>query len=165
MNRKHEYRMGRRLTIFRNIFFLLATALIFCFYFIYDYIFGEAYPWIKGLPLVALFVLIEALVIAAGLWWCRRLTDGVLYTVTPDALEIQLGTNHKTLYWKDFERAWYGMVDFSGACPVRYKVKGEEFRPSVYLGDVWKLHQEIVERIRPYAEIEEGLETKIGAFA
>ena len=164
MNRKHEYRMGRRLTIFRNIFFLLATALIISFYFIYDYVFGEAFPWIRGLPLAAIFLLIEALVIAAGVWWCRRLADGTLYTVTPDALEIQIGTGHKTLPWKDFERAWFGMVDFSGACPVRYRVKGEEFRPSVYLENVWKLHEEIVEHIRPYAEIEEGLEKKIHAF-
>ena len=165
MEIRKEYRIGKRLIVFRNIFYILATALLVCFYFIYDYIFGNAFPMIKGLPMLALFVLLELLVIAAGRWWCQRLIDGTVYTVTDQALEITLGETRRKLEWKDFERAWYGTVDFSGSCPVTYKVKGQEFRPSVYLQDVWKLHQEIIARIKPYAEIEEGLETKIGAFA
>ena len=36
--------------------------------------------------------------------------------------------------------------------------------PSQYLENVWEMHQELVKKIRPYAEIEEGLESKISAF-
>ena len=67
---RKEYRIGKRLIVFRNIFYILATALLVCFYFIYDYIFGNAFPMSKGLPMLALFVLLELLVIAAGRWWC-----------------------------------------------------------------------------------------------
>ena len=162
---RKEYRMGKRLMVFRNIFVLMASALLFCFYFIYDYLFGAAYPWIKGAPLVAIFLLLEAAVIALGRWWCQRLTDKTLYTVTDEALEIQLGDSHRTLKWKDFQKAYYGTVDFAGSCPVTYQVKGERFQPSPYLGDVWKMNMEIVEHIEPYAEIEEGLKTKISAFS
>ena len=164
MAQRKEYRIGKRLIVYRNVFYLLATAMLFCFYFVYDYLFGTAYPALKGLPLIAIFVLLEGVVLAAGQWWCRRLIDGTVYTVTEQGLEIQLGTTRRNLAWKDFERAWYGTVDFTGSCPVTYRVKGQEFRPSAYLRDIWILNREIVERIRPYAQIEEGLETKIGAF-
>lgn len=161
---RREYRIGRRLIVFRNIFYILATMLLVVFYFIYDYLFGTAYPALRGFPLLAIFVLLEAAVIAVGRWWCGRLIEGTVYTVTDSALEIQLGTGSRSIPWKDFRRAWYGMADFSGSCPVTYDVGGEIFRPSVYLENVWTLHREILEHIRPYAEIEEGLETKISAF-
>lgn len=164
MAKQKEYRIGKRFDIFRNIFLVAGTAVVICFYFIYDFLLKDLFPAMKGLPLLAIFVLLEMIMIAAARWWCERVKSLTCYTLTDTALMVERGSSRQTLYLKDFESAWYGQVDFTGGCPVTYMVSGHRFMPSPYLQDVWELNREIVRRIRPHAQIEEGLESKIEAF-
>ncbi len=162
MKKNQTYRIGKRLLLFRNIFYLMATFVVVTFYFIYDYL--NILPGLKGAPLVAVFILAEAVILVAANAWCRQVMAKSSYTLTDEALEITMGTNHQSLPWKDFTRAYYGMPDFTTKCPVFYEVKGRTFRPNQYLDEVWQMNREIVRRIEPYAEIEEGLMRKIEAF-
>lgn len=164
MAKEKEYRIGKRFDVFRNIFLIAGTAVVIVFYVIYDFLLKDVLPAMVGLPLLAVFLLLELVMIAAARWWCSRVKSMTSYTLTPQALEIQRGTNHQTLAWKDFSRAYYGQPDFTGGCPVSYEVSGQRFIPSPYLDSVWRMNREILEYIRPYAEIEEGLEKKIEAF-
>ncbi len=164
MTKNKVYRIGKRLNIFRNIFIVAATFVVITFYVIYDFLIKDSMPALRGLPLFAIFLLAEAVMIFAAKGWCDRVRSLTSYELTDKTLEITRGTNHESLAWKDFENAFYGQVDFTGACPVTYTVAGKSFRPSPYLDGVWELNREIVQRIRPYADIEEDLEKKINAF-
>ena len=164
MAAEKKYHVGKRMIIFRNIFYGAATFVLIVFYFIYDYVFAGKITWLKGAPLQAIFIFLEVVVIFLAKKYVDRVIDQTEYRLTSSALEVRMGTNHMTYRYRDFTRAYYGSVDFTGACPVTYEVSGKTYRPSQYLDNVWEMHQELVKKIRPYAEIEEGLESKISAF-
>ena len=164
MAAEKKYRIGKRMIVFRNIFYIAATAVLMVFYFIYDFLITESIPWLKGTPLFAVFIFLEVLVLYLAGKYVDRIKAQTEYRLTASSLEVKMGTNHFSYPYRDFERAYFGQVDFTGACPVTYVVKGKTYRPSVYLENVWEFHRELVRRIRNYAEVEEGLETKISAF-
>ncbi len=160
-----SYKMGKRLIRYRNILYVLASLVIFCFYFIYDYVMVPAFTWLDGAPLVAIFLLVEAVMIVLVRWGADKILNSTTYRVTDEALEIQIGKNTTVLPWKDFEEAAYKDMNFRAQCPVTYTIQGKSFLPNQYLDGLWTMNQEIVNHIRPYAKIEEGLERKLSAFA
>ncbi len=158
------YKIGNRINSFGILLGILLFLLIFCFYFIYDYVMTPAIPWLKGAPLIAIFLFLEVVMIVAVRWGCRKYRSSVTYVVTPQALEIHTGKNKTVLKWKEFEKAFTLKVQLFERSPVTYTVRGKRFSPSQYLDEIWELNRDIVSHIRDHAEIEEGLDQMIEAF-
>ena len=63
MAAEKKYHVGKRMIIFRNIFYVAATFVLIVFYFIYDYVFADQITWLKGAPFSAIFIFLEVLMI------------------------------------------------------------------------------------------------------
>lgn len=162
MNRK--FKPGKRLMKMKNLAIIACLLIVFVFYFIYRYLFQASFPQFVGLPMAILFVLFGVLVYKAVTWFYNKYAEGTYYIVTDDALVVGMGKTEKKYSWNKFKKARLNMNALRSVCPVVFQIGEEELKVNQYVEDIYELVSRILQRIEPYAEIEEELKQRTQAM-
>lgn len=88
---KKVFVAGRRFDKMKNVCVLANSVVVFSFYFIYRYLFEPSYPDFVGAPLVAIFLLIEAVVIVLTNKVGAKIKAKIRYEIKPEYLEMSTG--------------------------------------------------------------------------
>ena len=159
------YRMGRKLSILQYLAVLIIAVISFMFYFIYDFLFSTAAPWLGGGTLGLIFLIVDLLLVALDCYLIKKVRAGVFYRVTSDCLEYSMFGRSAKYYWSQFSDARFGRVTPGMTCPVTFIIQGKELRLNQYVEQAWMLAKDILAHISPYAQIEPGLSDKVDSMA
>lgn len=151
--KKKTYHMGRSFTKYRGVAYILCSAVVVVFFFIYGYVF----PGIGSELLLAIFGVIELVMLAlikkGGDWVMKN----YYYEVDAEGLTIVTGKNRMHFPWKDFSSVRMNNFNFTNFCPFEYVVGGRKLPINQYLENQWDLNCYIMDHIRDYAEVPEEL--------
>ena len=148
-----QYYMGSRFTKYRVVAYVLCSFIIFAFFFIYDYVF----PSFGMEKLLAIFGLIEIVVMAlikqGGDWVIKN----YYYEVNDNELAIVTGKHRMAFAWKDFSSVRLNGFDVVNLCPFEYTIAGKKLQINQYLDNPWDLNVYIMDHIRDHVEVPEEI--------
>lgn len=165
---KHVYTAGRRLSTVKTLSTVVNVAVVFVFYFIYNYLFADVFPNFMGWPLTLTFVIIGIVVVFLTLRLWERYGESIYYKVNEDALIVGKGKKEQRYPWHKF--SWIEMRNdmafhFEYVFPAVFHLSGDEkVELNHYLGNIYGLAGEIVEHIQDHVTIPADLRRQISAM-
>lgn len=154
---ERRYRIGVRFRKIKYLSVAVNCGIVFVFYFIYRYVFEEAFPHFVGAPLALVFLLLALLVARVTLRVADRYASGIEYRATPDGLRTRAGKREQFYAWEDFSSAKLEEFRFRGVFPVEFQIAGKPVMLNQYVDGICELTAEIFERIAPYAQLDPEL--------
>ena len=156
-----EYRLGGRFRKFRNLCMIIVAAIVFGFYFIYDYLFEQTEWWDPKI-FAYVFVLVGFLFVVLTGIGLNSILNTMRYRLLDNALEVSCWGNSKRYYYKDFKEAFYRGWGPFDTIPIVFVMKDRRnMELNQYLVDLAELTSGLLEKIRPYATLQDGLEQRI----
>lgn len=151
------YRIGPRFNKIKYLSVAVNCAIVFMFYFIYRYVFGERLGAAAGWPLALAFLLFGFLVAFLTLRIAGRYAAGISYSVTDRGLIWRMGKKEQIIAWSSFTGAKLRSISFSGVHPVDFTVDGKNMMLNQYIQDLCLLTGQIFDRIEDHVEIDPAL--------
>lgn len=96
--------LGRRFEKFRNLCLVVVGALVFGFYFIYDYLY-ESFSWWNPGRMAFVFLLVGVLFVGITALLLTRFQSSHYYRLTANALEVSLWGRSVFYPYSDFRKA------------------------------------------------------------
>ena len=156
-----EYRLGGRFRKFRNLCMIIVAAMVFGFYFIYDYLYEEM-EWWDPKTFAWIFLLVGFLFVVLTGVGLNTVLNTMRYRLLDNALEVSCCGNSVRYYYKDFREAYYRGWGPFDTIPVVFVMKDKKnLELNQYLVDLAELTSGLLEKIRPYAALQDGLEQRI----
>ena len=156
-----EYRLGGRFRKFRNLCMIIVAAMVFGFYFIYDYLYEEM-EWWDPKTFAWIFLLVGSLFVVLTGVGLNTVLNTMRYRLLDNALEVSCWGNSVRYYYKDFREAYYRGWGPFDTIPVVFVMKDKKnLELNQYLVDLAELTSGLLEKIRPYAALQDGLEQRI----
>ncbi len=156
-----EYRLGVRFRKFRNLCMIIVAALVFCFYFIYEFVYGD-FDWWDPQKFGLIFFLVGVLFTALTGIGLNTMLNTMSYKLLDNALEVSCWGNSVRYHYKDFKEAFYRGWGPFDSIPIVFVMKDRrKLELNQYLEDLAELSSEMLEKIRPYADVQDGLEQRI----
>ncbi len=156
-----EYRLGARFRKFRNLCMIIVAALVFCFYFIYDFLYSGLESWDPQMY-AYIFVLVGILFTVLTGLGLNTMLNTMSYKLLDNALEVSCWGNSVRYQYKDFREAFYRGWGPFDSIPIVFVMKDRrKLELNQYLEDLAELSSEMLEKIRPYADVQDGLEQRI----
>lgn len=152
-----RYRIGRRFRKLKYLSVAVNGSIVFVFYFIYRFVFGEAFPDFVGAPLALVFLLLGVLAARVTVFVADRYASGVEYRVTEAGLYERAGRREELYKWEDFSGAKLQEFQFRGVLPVEFQIAGRPMMLNQYVDGLSELTAEIFARIAPYAPLDPEL--------
>lgn len=156
---------GKRFKVLTLLAVLINTGVAVTFYFIYRYLFIASTSMNAMLTLS--FVLIVAFIIYLTLRVAKHYARAIYYRVCEDGLVVGNGAEQQHYPWTAFTVA---KLDSSGAyridtvLPISFCVAGETLQLNQYVGDIYRLADEILIHITPYVPLDPTLKSQISAM-
>ncbi|MCR5826185.1 MAG: hypothetical protein K6G54_06445 [Oscillospiraceae bacterium] len=154
---KNTYRVGRRFRRLQYASVVVNSLIVFTFYFIYHYLFGEAFPQAVGAPMALGFLLLGILIARLTLRISDRYARGISYTVTDEGLLCRQLGRETLLRWASFSGAQRQEFRFRGVFPVEFQVDGKPMMLNQSIDDLCGLTAAIFTHIAPYAQLDPEL--------
>ncbi len=151
------YRIGKR---FRRIEYLSTAVnclVVFCFYFIYRYLFAQLFPAFSDVALAAVFLLLGAATAKLTLYVAKRYAGAVSYRVTDEGLLAVTGKREQLYRWQDFSGARLIEFQFRGPFPVEFQVSGKPMMLEQNIEGLCALTGEVFAHIAPYVPLKPEL--------
>lgn len=161
----NTFRPSLRFSRFRNLCMVIVAVMVFGFYFIYDYIYGEMESWNpKRMAFVFLLTGI-ILVLLVGIFF-TRMKNSMYYRLTANALEFSCWGRSVFYPYKSFVKAWYRFSGPFDTLPVVFQMADKKtLELNQYIANLPDLTLGLLERIEDHAELEEGLKGRCEAYA
>ena len=158
--------MGPRFFKYRNLCGILVFAVVFTFYFIYDYVFSGVFSWWNRGVMALVFILIGGIFLALVWTGARLIHQNVSYSLTQDALVCTSWKRSTRYPFQDFRRAGMGAVSFSAPVPAVFELEdGRKLRLNQYIGELPELTMGLLAGIAPYAQIDDQLKEYVNSAA
>lgn len=141
---KKVFVAGRRFDKMKNVCVLANSAVVFSFYFIYRYLFEPSYPDFVGAPLVAIFLLIEAVIIVLTNKVGAKIKAKIRYEIKPEYLEMSTGKTVQRFPWANFTEAKFNPYRMRDVFAVSFIVGGQELVINQYVEDIYGLVHQIL---------------------
>lgn len=142
---KHVFVAGRRFDKMKNLCVLANSVVVFCFYFIYDYLLQSVYPALLGAPLVAIFLLIEALVVYVTVFVAGKIKARIRYEIKPEYLLVSVGKSERKYPWANFTEAKFNPYRMRDVFAVSFVVGGMELPLNQYVDNIYELVYQILQ--------------------
>lgn len=156
-----EYRLGVRFRKFRNLCMIIVAAVVFGFYFIYDFLYGDK-EWWDPQTFAFAFVMIGFLFVVLTGIGLNTMLNTMSYRLLDNALEVSCWGRSVRYYYKDFKEAFYRGWGPFDSIPIVFVMKDRrKLELNQYLEDLAELSSGMLEKIRPYADVQDGLEQRI----
>ena len=120
-----EYRLGGRFRKFRNLCMIIVAAMVFGFYFIYDYLYEEM-EWWDPKTFAWIFLLVGFLFVVLTGVGLNTVLNTMRYRLLDNALEVSCWGNSVRYYYKDFREAYYRGWGPFDTIPVVFVMKDKK---------------------------------------
>ena len=161
----NTFRPSLRFSRFRNLCMVIVAVMVFGFYFIYDYIYGEMESWNPKLMAVVFLVTGILLVLLVGLFF-THMKNTMYYRLTANALEFSCWGRSVFYPYSDFVKAWYRFSGPFDTLPIVFQLSSKRtLELNQYIAGLPDLTLGLLERIEDHAELEKGLKDRAAAFA
>lgn len=156
--------MGNRFKALTVLSVILNSAVVCVFYLIYRYLLAPSHPEFAKVPLLLIFLGIAALVAKATLYVSGRYAGMVCCRVGDRELIVGTGRSEHRYLWEKFSSV---QMDFSGKyrlgtiVPISFRVGQKFLTLNQYVGDIYRLTDEILKHIEPYVSVDPELKRQI----
>lgn len=159
--------LGKRFKALTLLAVLLNTSVVITFYYIYGDLLKASGAGFLNTTLPLIFLLIEVLVIGLTLWVSKRYASSICYRVTEKGLVIGVGKAQRCYLWSAFTAARWdsrGAYRLDNVLPISFCVAGESLQLNQYVGDIYRLADEILIHIAPYVPVDAAIKSQISAM-
>lgn len=151
------FRFGLRFRKFRNLCVCVVAVMVFGFYFIYEYIYGQQAWWSSGRMAVVFLCLGAGLVLLTAAL-LERMRRTVCYRLTERGLEFSAWGRTVCYPYREFRKAYHRFGGPFDTVPVVFELTGNrKMELNQYISGLPELTVGLLERIGEYAELEEGI--------
>lgn len=142
---KRVFLAGRRFDKMKNLCILANSVVVFSFYFIYRYLLETLYPATVGAPLIAIFILIEVVVVYLTNFFAQKLKVRIRYEIKPEYLQVSIGKTERKYPWANFTEAKFNPYRMRDIFAVTFVVAGTELPLNQYVDNIYELVYQILE--------------------
>ncbi len=161
----NTFRPSLRFSRFRNLCMAIVAVMVFGFYFIYDYIYGELESWDPKRMAVVFLITGIILVLLVGIFF-TRMKNSMYYRLTANALEFSCWGRSVRYPYSDFVKAWYRFSGPFDTLPIVFQLRNKRtMELNQYIAGLPDLTLGLLERIQDHADLEEGLMDRAKAYA
>ncbi|MBQ7534733.1 MAG: hypothetical protein IJT43_03845 [Stomatobaculum sp.] len=161
----NTFRPSMRFSRFRNLCMAIVAGMVFGFYFIYDYIYGEMESWNPKLMAIVFLIAGILLVAVVGLF-ITHMKNTMYYRLTAHALEFSCWGRSVFYPYSDFVKAYHRLGGPFDSLPITFELSNKKtMELNQYISGLPDLTLGLLERIEDHAELEEGLKDRAASFA
>ena len=161
------FTVGNRFKALTVLSVILNTAVVCVFYLIYRYLLGPSHPEFAKVPLLLIFLVIAALVNKVTLYVFARYAGMICYRVGDRELIVGSGQSEHRYPWEKFSSVQMdsaGKYRLGTVVPVSFRVGNKALTLNQYVGDIYRLIDEILKHIEPYVSVDPELKKHVEAM-
>lgn len=152
-----DFTTGKRFRKYKYIGMAVNGLIVFTFYFIYRYLFGDAFPVFTQPFMAYLFLALGVAVAYATRRAFDKYAAGIHYRVAPEGLIVQRGREENLYRWDCFCGVSFADGGFQNVFPVEFLVGEKKIMLNQHLDGLCQLTQEIFDHIDDHVDIPDAL--------